>query len=150
MPAQPPTAPARKPAVSPALSPALSPGIRAYLAEVRYAAVSTISPDGAPHQAFIWYLLVDDGLVINSRRERRWPSNLTRDPRISIAVQDWKNPEHWVGLKGTAELLHEGEDALADIAAMARRYDDDDGERFRGQDRVSFLVRVERSFEYGG
>ena len=146
MPSQPPTAPAR----SPAVSPALSPGIRAYLAAVRYAAVSTISPDGGPHQAFVWYLLVEDGLVINSRRERRWPSNLMRDPRISIAVQDWHNPEHWVGLKGTAELLHEGEDALADIAAMARRYDDDGGERFRGQDRVSFLVRVERSFEYGG
>jgi len=114
----------------------LSDRLRAYLAEPRYAAIATIDADGAPFEAIVWYLPTDDGLVINSRRERHWPRNLLRDPRISIAVQDWGDPDHWVGLRGTAEFLHDGDAAYDDIAAMARRYGGD-AEKYRGQDRVS-------------
>jgi len=122
--------------------------LRAYVAEPRYAAIATLDANGDPFQAIVWYLPTDDGLVINSRRERHWPRNLLRDPRISIAVQDWEDPDHWVRLSGTAEFLHDGEAAFADIAAMARRYGGDP-EKYRGQDRVSYRVRVERTFEYG-
>ena len=121
--------------------------IRDYLAAPRFAVVSTVNPDGWPHQAFVWYLLSDEGIVINSRRERQWPRNLMADPRISIAVQDFNEPEEWVGVKGRAELLHEGNAATEDIMAMARRYGSNP-EKYRGQDRVSFLVRPEQTFEY--
>ena len=60
--------------------------VRAFLAEPRYAAVATIDADGAPRQAVIWFLLDGDTIVINSLEGRRWPTNLRRDPRISIAV----------------------------------------------------------------
>ena len=126
----------------------LSDDLRAYLAEPRYAAISTLDADGGPFQAIVWYLPTDDGLVINSRRERHWPRNLLRDPRISLAVQDWDDPDHWVGLSGTAEFLHDGDPAYEDIAAMARRYGGEP-EKYRGQDRVSYRVRIERVFEYG-
>jgi hypothetical protein len=54
---------------------------------------------------------------------------------------------HWVGLRARAEVLRLGETALEDIAAMARRYGGDpDG--FKGQDRITFRLRVERTFEY--
>ena len=122
--------------------------VRAFLAEPRFAAIATVDPDGSPHQALVWYLLKGDELVINSRRQRRWPRNLMRDERISVAVQDWSDPEHWIGLKGRAELLHQGDDALGDIMAMARRYGSNP-DQYRGQDRVSFAVRATRLFEYG-
>ncbi len=122
--------------------------VRAFLAEPRFAAIATVEPDESPHQALVWYLLKGDQLVINSRRERRWPLNLMRDERISIAVQDWSDPEHWVGLKGRAELLHQGDDALGDIMTMARRYGSDP-DKYRLQDRVSFAIRATRLFEYG-
>jgi PPOX class probable F420-dependent enzyme len=131
-----------------ATTPSLTPDVRAFLAAPRYAAISTVSPDGSPHQALVWYLLADDGLIINSRQERHWPRNVRRDPRISVAVQDWQEPDHWVGLTGRAELLREGDAALEDIMTMARRYDANP-EAYRGQNRVSFLVRVKRTFEYG-
>ncbi len=121
--------------------------IRDYLAAPRFAVVATIKPDGWPHQAFVWYLLTDEGIVINSRRERQWPRNLIADPRISIAVQDFDEPEEWVGVTGRAEVLHEGDAATEDIMAMARRYGSNP-DKYRGQDRVSFLVRPERTFEY--
>jgi len=131
------------------LTEALLPRIRDYLEAPRYAAIATLDEDGPPHQAVVWYELADDGILINSRAERQWPRNLLRDPRISLAIQDWDVPNHWVGLKGSASLLHEGDAATADIMALARRYGKDPGQ-YAGQRRVSFLVRVERVFEYGG
>ena len=116
----------------------LTPELRAYLAGIRWATIATVDPDGAPHEAVIWYGLQDDGLIINSRRTRHWPRNLLRDPRITMA-----------GLKGEARLLHEGAQAIADIQALARRYDRDPS-RYEGQDRLTFLVEVEQTFEYRG
>ena len=125
----------------------LSPDARAFLATPRFATIATVGLDGAPHQAVIWYMLDGDDLIINSRPERRWPRNLAADPRISIAIYELEQPEHWFGLKGRAELLHEGAEATADIQTLARRYGGDPG-KYAGQARVSYRIRVERVFEY--
>jgi PPOX class probable F420-dependent enzyme len=122
--------------------------VRAFLAEPRIATISTINPDGSPHQAVIWYALDGDGLLINSRRGRRWPRNLLDDGRISVAVYEAERPHHWVGVKGHAQLLHEGEAAIADIQALARRYGEDPAQYAR-QDRVSYRIVVASTFEYG-
>jgi PPOX class probable F420-dependent enzyme len=122
--------------------------IRAFLAEPRVAAIATLNPDGSPHQAVVWYVLDGESLMINSRRERRWPQNLARDGRISVAVHEGTQRSHWVGVKGHAELLHEGDEALADIQALARRYGGDP-RTFVGQERVSYRIVVASTFEYG-
>ena len=121
--------------------------IREFLAAPRFATIATIGLDGSPHQAVVWYALEGDTLYLNSRRERRWPQNLERDGRINIAVHDHEKLGHWVGLRGTAEVARTGEAAIEDIAAMARRYRGDP-EGFRGQDRITFAVRIERTYEY--
>ena len=133
----------------PSPSSRLSDDIRAFLSAPRYATLATISADGTPHQAVIWYAVDGDDLLINSRRERHWPRNLLRNPELSLAVADAEQPNHWVGVKGRAELLRDGDAALADIQAMARRYSDGDGAQFAGQDRVTYRVTIETTFEYG-
>jgi hypothetical protein len=85
--------------------------------------------------------------VINSRRERRWPQNLQRDGRVAVAVHDHEKLGHWVGLRGRAEVARTGDASIEDIAALARRYGGDP-EVFRGQDRITFVVRIERTYEY--
>ena len=129
--------------------PVLPDDIRAFLSAPRYATLATIGADGSPHQAVIWYAFDGDDLLINSRRERHWPRNLLRTPQLSLAVTDAAKPTHWVGVKGRAELLRDGEGALADIRAMAERYEDGDGDRFAGQDRVTYRIVIESTFEYG-
>src|SRR3954454_5650721 len=119
-PAQTPPIPGSSPR-DPDRSPVLPEPIRAFLSTPRYATLSTIAADGAPHQAVIWYDLDGDDLVINSRRERHWPRNLLRDPRLSIAVTDAERPTHWVGVKGRALLVHEGLDATEDPLASSTR-----------------------------
>src|SRR2546423_9865 len=122
---------------------------RAFLSALNWASIATINEDGSPHQAMVWYLLDGDCVLVNSRRGRHWPANLERDERVSLAVHDHDQPEHWVGLRGRARLVRSGDAALADIAALARRYGDDNPDRFRGQERVTFEIRIERTFEYG-
>ena len=124
---------------------ALPAEVRAFLdSNRRYATLATINPDGSSHQALTWYLLVGDTLVVNSREGRRWPSNLRRDPRISLTVADGR---HWVSLRGTAEVVDDLALARADIAAMARWYNEDGTAEqdiettFSHQERVSFRLR---------
>jgi PPOX class probable F420-dependent enzyme len=121
--------------------------VRRFLAKPRYAAVATIDEGGAPRQAVVWFLFDADTIVINSLDGRRWPTNLRRDPRVSIAITD-PTDESWVGLTGTVEVVDDQEQAQADIAAMARRYHGEDSAEakdaiatFRTQRRVSFRLR---------
>lgn len=131
---------------SPAI--ALPEHVRTFLADVHFATVATTDPDGVPRQAVIWYLLDGDELIVNSRVGRRWPTNLLRDPRTSLAVMDETDGFRWVGLTGVAEPITDQPQAQADIAEMARRYKDDPDDvagmirRFRAMERISFRVRV--------
>ncbi len=128
---------------------ALSSTVRAFLAEPRFATIATVGEDGSPHQAVVWYLLDDEGIVINSAVGRRWPADLVRDGRISVAVSDGTDGYRWVGLDGHVTVLTDQPTAQADIAAMARRYHTDRPDhaeaeirRFQTQVRISFRVRV--------
>lgn len=109
----------------------------------RYATLATINRDGSPHQIVIWYLLRGDELVINSRRGRRWPSNLERDGRANLAVYE---AEDAVTINCVVDRAYEGDQAQADIAHMARRYDTPgiaarEIARFQTEERVTFILR---------
>lgn len=122
--------------------PDLDRRVREFLATPgRYATLATLDPDGSPLQAVVWYELEPEGTVlINSLEGRRWPTNLLRDPRASLTVEDGYD---YVSMRGIAEHLHQGEAASRDIERLARRYaTGQDLERrlngFRGQRRISF------------
>jgi PPOX class probable F420-dependent enzyme len=128
--------------------------VRSFLEAPRYAVLATINPDGSPHTAVVWYLIDDDGIVVNSAEGRRWPSNLRRDPRVSFAVEDGLD---WVSLRGEVEVVDNQAQAQADIAAMAYKYDSrEDAERsitnqFTREQRVSFRLRSAAVHEeFGG
>ena len=117
-----------------------------------FGTLATVRADGSPFQAVIWYLVRGDTLVINSKVGRVWPTNLLRDPRLSLAVEDGYD---WVGVRGRAEAVTDQATAQADIAAMARRYHADEpaeAERmvadFERQERISFIVHVEHITEH--
>lgn len=127
----------------------LSEPVRRFLDDLRFASVATIDPDGAPRQAIVWYRLEPDGrIMINSAAGRRWPTNLDRDGRVSVSVEDGYA---WVGLDGVVEDTdRDWERSHADIAALARRYHADEPEkaerliegRFASQERVTFRIRI--------
>lgn len=126
---------------------ALIDPVRPFLAAPRCAVLSTIGAGGAPRQIVIHYMLDEDHLRINGHRERRWVTNVRRDPRVSLIVHDQANYLHYVSIRGTAVLLDEGDIAAAEAMTQAERYDEDPRD-FAGQPRVSFRVEIERLTEY--
>src|SRR5437868_973075 len=137
----------------PTAAPSLAPRVRAFLEEPHFASLATVGPNGGPNQAIVWYRLGADGRVlVNSSEGRRWPANLKRDPRASLAVFLGADPNRWVGIIGLVdEVVEDVEQARDDIVALAHRYDDASDSTiatFRTQERVSFLIRIERVHDH--
>ena len=125
----------------------LSARVRTILEKPLYPTLATVGEDGAPHQAVIWYRLEpDDRILVNSRAPRRWPTELQRDGRASLAVTDLEDPFLWVGLQAVVEeVIDDVAKAREDIVDLAVRYAEDDEEsvaKFRTQQRISFRLRI--------
>ncbi len=139
-----------EPALDPISPSRLSGKARRFLAEPRFAAVSVLNPDGSPLQAVIWYALEDDAIVFNSRVGRHWPTNLTRDPRVSIVVADGYD---YVEMRGRVEVDCDPVRGLDVISELTHRYQKDAGAAaaqiagFAREQRVTFTLRPERVFE---
>lgn len=138
--------------------PDISDTLREFLDDEHFATVATLDADGSPRQVVIWYTLDGDEIILNSRVGRHWPTNLLRDPRVSISVTDRHSGYRWVGLSGQARTIRDQTTAQADIAAMSRRYHADDPELaerlirdvFERQERISFRIPIADVFEYLG
>ena len=119
-------------------------GVRRLLDAANHAVVSTFNPDGTIHSTVVWVNSADGRLGVNSAVGRHWPSNLERDPRITIAVYDQGNPYDYVEVRGTAALTTEGADAHID--RLAKKYLGVDSYPFRqpGEQRISAYVTPQR------
>ena len=125
----------------------LSDRVRAFLAQPLYPTLATSGEDGEPHQAVIWFRLEsDDRILVNSRSPRRWPAELRRTGRGSLAVTDLADPFRWVGLLVVVDTtIDDVTKAQDDIVSLAETYDEADEEsiaRFRSQPRISFRLRI--------
>lgn len=122
-------------------------GVRTFLEGPQRAVLATVRPDGSPHLVVVDYLVERDGLLLNGRADRAWVSNLRRDARATALVHDPARVDHWVSVRGHAELLRDGgQEAVEDAKTMSRRYGDDP-EQFNGQHRVSWRLVPGRVLE---
>jgi PPOX class probable F420-dependent enzyme len=113
--------------------------------------VSTLRKDGSVHTAPVWVDVQDGRPVLNTAEGRAWPTNLERDPRVTLTVQNMENPYEYLEVRGTvAERTHDGADAHID--AMAKKYMDKDEYPLRqpGEQRVIIRVEPERVKVWGG
>ena len=138
---------------APAAAPTIPDNARTFLTALpaRHGTIATINRDGSAHQTLIWYELRGDEVIVNSRVGRRWPTNLLRDPRGTLAVYEGAD-----GVAVECEVVRtmEGEQALADISALAYRYDDPEDvpaqiDEWRRQERITFVLRPTRVRIYG-
>lgn len=116
-----------------------------------FCVVSTIRPDGSVHAAPTWVDVQDGRPVLNTAEGRAWPSNLERDPRVTLTVQNMENPYEYVTIRGrVAERTTDGADRHID--AMAMKYLGQDTYPYRqpGEQRVIVRVEPEHVHVYGG
>ncbi len=86
-------------------------------AGTRTGKLSTVSADGSPHVAPVWFLLDGDDVVFNTGRTTVKGRNLARDARAALCVDDERPPFAFAVLRGRAELIED----LAQVRAWATR-----------------------------
>ena len=114
-------------------------GVRRLLDASNHAVCSSLNEDGSIHSTVVWVDVEDGKLAINSAQGRKWPTNLQRDPTVTVVVYDETNPYDYVEVRGRAV---EGVDADAHIDRLAHKYLGQDTYPYRqpGEVRVKFLV----------
>ncbi|MGZ5213580.1 MAG: pyridoxamine 5'-phosphate oxidase family protein [Actinomycetota bacterium] len=85
--------------------------------------LSTLDTSGAPHVAPRWFVWLEDGLFVSTRRGDASWENVLRDPRVSVVVdrgRDWTEltgvrvdgaaevvPAEHAGIRGVMSAWHE-------------------------------------------
>jgi PPOX class probable F420-dependent enzyme len=127
------------------MSPAIEGRAEELLKAKNFAVVSTLRPDGSVHAAPTWIDVQDGRPVLNTAEGRAWPSNLERDPRVTLTVMNMENPYEYVAIRGRmAERTSEGADAHID--ALAMKYLGQESYPFRQPGEQRLIVRIEPEY----
>ncbi len=116
------------------------PEVRELLEKPNYAVVSTHNPDESIHSTIIWVGTENGAVTLNSAVGRKWPTNLQRDPRVTIVVEESGNPNNFVEIRGEAQAMTDGADEHID--QLAKKYSGQDEYPYRrpGEQRIKFVV----------
>jgi len=105
----------------------------------------TLNPDGTPHSTPVWIDVDEAGnILVNTAVGRRKDRDVRRDPRVAVSVHEQENPYRWLSVNGTVVDMVEGDEALAHIDALSRRYGGKPWEPVQGQVRVRYAIRPDR------
>jgi len=69
-----------------------------------YAVMATVNPDGSPQTSVVWVGRDGDDLLFSTVEGRVKHRNMVRDPRVSVTVIDWADPENYAELRGRVSM----------------------------------------------
>jgi PPOX class probable F420-dependent enzyme len=124
------------------------PSIRRLLGEKNFVFVSTLMSNGYPRTTPTWVDIEDGNILINTAVRRIKQKNVSRDPRLSLAVADHNNPYDMVTVRGRVIEQIKGDAAEKHIDKLAKKYlgKDEYPNRTVGEKRVILKVKPERIF----
>lgn len=73
----------------------------------RTAKLATVRPDGRPHVTPVWFVLDGDDIVFNTSRDGVKGSNIIRQPRVAVCVDDERPPYSFVLIEGEATVTED-------------------------------------------
>jgi len=119
------------------------PEVRELLANPNYAVVSTFNANGSVHNTIVRLSAENGAVAVNSAIGRIWPTNLERDPRVTVLVFESGNPYHYVEIRGQATASRD--DADEHINSLSKKYINQDEYPFRapGEERIKFTIEPE-------
>ncbi len=125
------------------------PKVKELLTQPNYAVVSTLNRDGSIHNTIVWISAEGNRVAVNSAIGRLWPTNLERDPRVTVVVYEAGNPYNFVEIRGTA--ASSTDDADEHINALAKKYTGQDEYPYRrpGEQRIKFVIEPTHVRHYG-
>jgi|SRR6478735_3499445 len=95
---------------------------RFLLQATRTAKIATVGAGGRPHVVPVWFTLDDRDLFFSTSSRSVKARNMTRDPRVAIAVDDETPPFAFVSITGRAEMMQRPDDFLEWTTRIASRY----------------------------
>jgi PPOX class probable F420-dependent enzyme len=125
----------------------LTDNARALFEGKNLAWVTTLRPDGSPHNTVVWADVDGDDVVFNTAVGRAKDDHLKANPQVSVSVLDPENSQRFASISGTAELSTEGADDLID--SLAHKYLGVDNYPYRNpaEQRINVRVKAERLVE---
>ena len=113
-----------------------------------YAVLATVNPDGSPQTSVVWVGRDGDELLFSTVEGRVKHRNMRRDPRVSVTVIDWSDPENYVELRGRVSMTPDHGRRLD--TQLSWKYDGrDPGQDRPGAVRVVVRMVVEKATGYG-
>jgi PPOX class probable F420-dependent enzyme len=96
---------------------------RAFLLHgTRTGKLATVRKDGRPHVVPIWFTLDGDAIVFTTEEHTVKATNIRRDGRISLCVDDENPPYAYITLEGTASLSSDLDALLHWATLIGGRY----------------------------
>jgi PPOX class probable F420-dependent enzyme len=127
----------------------LPQSVKKILEDKAYGHVITTNQDGRPQVTMVWLDVDGDEVLFNTAEGRLKPTNLRRDPRVTVSVQDRNDPQAYMTIHGKASVSEAGADAHID--KLAKRFLGADKYPFRrpGEKRLVVRIKPDRIGGYG-
>jgi PPOX class probable F420-dependent enzyme len=88
----------------------------------RTAKLATTSANGSPHVMPVWFIVEDGVIIFNTGKDTVKGRNLSRDPRVSLVVDDEAPPFAFIHMRGRAQLSEDPAEVLRTATLIGGRY----------------------------
>jgi PPOX class probable F420-dependent enzyme len=126
----------------------IDPSIRKLFEGKNFAFVSTLMKDGYPQITPTWIDIEDSNILINTAMGRIKQKNVSRNPKLSLAIIDQNDPYDMVTVRGKVMEQITGDAADEHIDKLAKKYlgKDKYPNIMPGEKRVILKVKPEKVF----
>jgi PPOX class probable F420-dependent enzyme len=124
------------------------PNIRKLFESKNFGFLSSLMKDGSPQVTPMWVDIENGYILVNTALGRLKQKNISRDPRVALAIADQNNPYDTVTIRGEVIEQITGVPAEEHIDKLAKKYIDKDKFPYRspGEERIILKIKPERIF----
>jgi PPOX class probable F420-dependent enzyme len=124
------------------------PNIRKLFESKNFVFLSSLMKDGSPQVTPMWVDIENDYILVNTAIGRIKQKNISRDPRVALAIAEQNNPYDMVTIRGEVIEQITGVSAEEHIDKLAKKYIGRDKfpNRSPGEERIILKIKPERIF----